>query len=528
MGIGALCRGLFEKRGSVAIDKELFAFGNYLDKDAATGRFINAAETLSLSAVYRAVTLVADSIASLPVGIYKRSDDGEGKEKFRDHPLWSLLRHKPNPLQNAVEFRNTMMIHLLLKGNFYAQIIRNGVGDVVELMTLHPDRVTPKLIDMNKTVSIVYQVTLSSGQIVFPQDQIFHVRAMTTEGLKGLSPLDVGLRNFGTAIAAEEHTAAYFGRGVKPTGSLEHPGKLSAEAQENLKKSFEEKYAGTKNAYRLLILQEGMRYNTLSHSAEQAQLLQNKEFAVRDVCRWFGVPPHKLFAASSSLPSDQEQANQEYANDAVMPWLTRIEAAIKTQLLDPSEWDTIVIEFLMDAIARASLINRYNAHAVARNNGIMNIDEIRAKENMNPLPDGKGKVYLEPLNMVPAGTPRQQPDETEDDPNTTPGSPNPNLQQGRKSMRPLIQREVERALRREIELRARSNFDEARHNEYLIEVFAPFAESYELRTGKNKARALFTFAKDWLKRSEMDKAKAPYWLDERLKVEIDLLDELIG
>lgn len=525
MGIGALFREMWEKRGLSTTDRELFAFNGYLDKDLATGRYIGPADALTLSSVYRAIELKADSVATLPIMIYRRSADGEGKEKDRKHPLWPLLRHKPNPLQNAIEFYHTMMVHLLMKGNFYAQIVRNRVGDIIELMTLHPDRVLPKLVDLNQTVSIVYQVTLASGQIIFPQDQIFHVRAITTEGLKGLSPLDVGLRNFGTGIAQEEHTAAYFGRGVKPTGALEHPGKLTPEAQENMKNSFEQKYAGSKNAYRLLILQEGMKYNSLSHSAEQAQLMENKEFSVRDVCRWFGVPPHKLFAANSSLPNDQEQSNQEYANESVRPWLTRIEAAIKTQLLDPSEWDSIVIEFLMDAIARASLINRYNAYSVGRMNGILNIDEIRAKENMNPLPDGKGQVYLEPLNMVPAGTPREQPDDTEDDPNTVPGSPNPTLQQGRALLKPMFKKEAERALRREIESRARDNFDAKKMEDYLLLAFRPFAEARQSLTGKDSEPALKGFVSGWLRRSESDKAAAPYWLDNRLSVECELLDK---
>lgn len=525
MGIGALFREMWEKRGLSTTDRELFAFNGYLDKDLATGRYIGPADALTLSSVYRAISLVADSVASLPIMIYRRTEDGEGKNKDRRHVLWPLLRHRPNPLQNSVEFFHTMTAQLLLKGNFYAQIVRNGLGDVMELVTLHPDRVTPKLVDIAGNVAIVYTVQLSSGQLTFPQDQIFHVRALTTEGLKGLSPLDVGLRNLGASIAQEEHTAAYFGRGVRPTGALEHPGVLKPEAAANLQKSLEERYAGSKNAFRLLILQEGMKFNSFSHSAEQAQLMQNKEFSVRDVCRWYGVPPHKLFAVNSTVPSDPEQAGHEFANDAVRPWIVRIEAAIKTQLLASDDWEDVVVEFLMDAVARASLINRYNAYSVGRMNGILNIDEIRAKENMNPLPDGKGQVYLEPLNMVPAGTPREQPDDTEDDPNTVPGSPNPTLQQGRALLKPMFKKEAERALRREIESRARDNFDAKKMEDYLLLAFRPFAEARQSLTGKDSEPALKGFVSGWLRRSESDKAAAPYWLDNRLSVECELLDK---
>jgi len=227
---------------------------------------------------------------------------------------------------------------------------------------------------------------------------------MAVNGVEGISPLTLAAQSIGIGIAQEEHVGAFFGRGTRATGVLTHPARLGEEAAKRLRESFEANFSGTENAYRTILLEEGMTWNQVMPNAQQNQLTESREMSVTEFARWIGVPPHMLYDLRRATFSNIEHQGLDFYQHSLSPYVISIERAFTRQLLKQKEWDVTVIEFLIDSILRADTQSRYNAYNIGRNGGWLNVDEIRAKENLNPLPDGKGQIYLEPLNMKEAGT----------------------------------------------------------------------------------------------------------------------------
>lgn len=373
--------------------------------DAAIESFAGAKVTpktaLALAAVWRCVNLLASTIAGLPLPVYRRLDDG-GKEHAASHPLSDLLQRQPNPWQTAFQFREMLMGHVLLRGNFYAEILAGPRGPVDQLIPIHPDRV--EKIEQLRNGSLRYEVKGRVGEddrVILGED-MFHVMGFSDDGIRGMSVISVARDSFGLGLAMEQYAAALFKRSVRPSGVLTHPKHLSDPARTHLRAAIDELQAGPQNAGRPLLLEEGMDWKQMGLTNRDAEFLASRKHEITVVARWFGIPPHKIMDLERSTNNNIEQQAIEWVVDGVLPWARRIETTISRDLIVAT--DTYFAEFLLAGLLRGDQKTRYEAYALARQWGWMSVNDIRRRENDNPIQGGD--VYLEPLNMVPAGSAR--------------------------------------------------------------------------------------------------------------------------
>ena len=378
--------------------------------DAAMDLAINGAPThsgvevsgetaMNFSAVFCAVNIIAGSIASLPLQLYKRV--GKGKEPFRDHPLFDLLHNQPNPEMTSYVFREILQEHLLLAGNAFAEIIPDRAGRPAELWPSNP-AVTKMRRDENNT--IFYEVREPDGTTrKIPAERMFHVPGLGFDGRVGYSVLHKAREAFGLGLAMEQFQAGFYGQGTNVGGVLTHPGHLSDEAHDRLKKSWAESYSGLPGAHKTPVLEDGVTYTKFGMPLDDAQFLESRVFQIGEMARWFNMPPHKLKELSRATFSNIEEQQIEFVQDTIRPWAVRWEQHIAWKLLRPEERRIVFAEFNLDGLLRGDFKARMEGYAAMRNVGAINADEIRAKENDNPIGGLAGEMYWRPLNMGDAG-----------------------------------------------------------------------------------------------------------------------------
>lgn len=366
---------------------------------SAAGVTVDAQSALSTSAVYACVRILAETVASLPLQLYR--EDGARRTVATDHPLYPVLRWRANSEMTAFAWREVMMVGLALWGNAYAQIVRDNGGRIRELWPLRPDRV--KVTRQNGALDYAYDK--SGGEIVhYPAEQILHIAGLGFDGLTGLSPIGLARTTMGLAIAADNYGASFFGNSALPSGVLKHPGKLSDTSAQRIRRSWEEKHRGPEQAGRTAILEEGMEWQAIGLPPEDAQFLETRKFQVTDIARFYRIPPHMVGDLERATFSNIEQQSIEFVSYSLEPWLQRWTHSIAHRLLLSSERAMIVPGFDTRSLLRGDTPSRYQAYAVARQWGWYSANDVRALEGDNPIEDGD--TYLVPLNMVPAGEPR--------------------------------------------------------------------------------------------------------------------------
>jgi HK97 family phage portal protein len=382
----------------------------------ASGIAVTPEIAMKASAVYACVRLISESVGALPLFVYRRLPDG-GKEKATSHPLYELLHDEPSrePRQTAFQFKATAMAHLLLRGNAYARIVPGQRGFVDQLKLIHPDRIRLERVGDDGDI-IRYQVRGADGreQPVNYED-IFHLTGLSLDGQTGVSIIKYARETVGLTLAAEGYAGRVFSQDATPRGVLQHPGRLSPDAVERLRESWAEKHSGPAGQHRPAVLEEGMKWQQVSMTAEDAQLLAAREFQVIDVARWFNVPLHMLQSQqkSTSWGSGIEQMSLGYVTWTLLPWLKRWEDTIRQQLLVSKK--AFFAEFQLAALMRGNMKDRYAAYALGRYWGIWSANDIRRLENENAIEDADGNrdpagdIYLQPANMVPLGTPPPPP-----------------------------------------------------------------------------------------------------------------------
>jgi len=393
--------GLFEKRklDGVVAPGLLADRLNALSNVATTGITITPDNALRASAVYACVRLLSESVAMLPLVLYRRN--GEMKEKAYDHPLYLLLHDAPNDEMTAFDYRQTLMTHLLLRGNAYSYVeIANG--KIQALWPLNPDQV--QVLRDNNTGMLVYAVELPArfgGEYRFiSQEYVWHLRSLGRDGIVGINPIRLAREAIGLSLAAEGYGAAFFGNNAEPGFVLVHPGKLTDDAYKRLKTSWEDRHKGFEKAHRVAILEEGMKPEKLGISPDDAQFLETRKFQINEIARIFRVPPHMIGDLDRATFSNIEHMGLEFVTYSLMPWLVNIEQSINLNLLSDSERKSYYVKHTVAGLLRGDVESRYRAYATARQWGWMSVDDIRELEEMNPLPNGIGKKYLSPLNMT--------------------------------------------------------------------------------------------------------------------------------
>lgn len=373
---------------------------------ALTGRPTNAGVDVSgdtamnFSAVFCAVNIIAGTIASLPLQLYRRVGEN-AKEPYRDHPLYDVLHNLPNDEMTSYVFRETLQSHLLLWGNAYAEIIRDRVGRPVQLWPWNPTAVRARRTPDN---TLYYEVQEESGKRAVSADDMLHVPGLGFDGRLGYSVLTKARETLGLGLAMEEFQARFYGQGTNVGSVLEHPGRLSDEAHARLAKDLKEKRAGLAQSHTTLILEEGMKFVKTGMPLEDAQFLESRVFQIGEIARWFNIPPHKLKELSKATYSNIEEQQIEFVQDTIRPWAVRWEQQIDWKLLRPEERQTLFAEFNLDGLLRGDFKARMEGYAIMRNVGAINADEIRAKENMNPIGGRAGELYWKPLNMGDASS----------------------------------------------------------------------------------------------------------------------------
>ncbi len=369
-----------------------------------SGKAVNERSAMQMTAVYACVRILSEAIASLPLHVYQYNDSG-GKEKALTHPLYGILHDEPNPEMSAFSFRETLMTHLLLWGNSYAQVIRNGRGEIVALYPLMPDRMT---VDRDAQGTIFYEYARADGDArtmdgkstvrLAPSD-VLHIPGLGFDGLVGYSPIAMAKNAIGMGLACDEYGASFYHNGAQPGGVLEHPGVVKD--PKRVRDSWNAIYQGSANAHRVAVLEEGMAYKPISISPEQAQFLETRKFQIDEIARIFRVPPHMVGDLEKSSFSNIEQQSLEFVKYTLAPWIARWEQAIYRALLSQAEKERFFVRFNVEGLLRGDYQSRMTGYSIARQNGWMSANDIRELENLDRIPakDG-GDLFLINGNMT--------------------------------------------------------------------------------------------------------------------------------
>lgn len=400
-----LINKLFKSRDHPKIDNRTVgsSYSFYMGGSSA-GKNVNERSAMQMTAVYSCVRILAEAVAGLPLHLYRYKEDG-GKERAIDNNLYHLLHDEPNKEMSSFIFRETLMTHLLLWGNAYAQIIRNGKGEVVALYPLMPNKMQ---VDRDENGELYYIYTRSSdeaktmeGVTVYltPRD-VLHIPGLGFDGLVGYSPIAMAKNAIGLAIATEEYGAKFFANGAAPSGVLEHPGTIKDPSR--LRENWNSTFGGSANSGKVAVLEEGMKYTPISISPEQAQFLETRKFQIDEIARIFRVPPHMVGDLEKSSYSNIEQQSLEFVKYTLDPWVIRWEQSLSRALLNEDEKRKYFFKFNLEGLLRGDYESRMSGYAVARQNGWMSANDIRELENMDKIPaeDG-GDLYLINGNMLP-------------------------------------------------------------------------------------------------------------------------------
>jgi HK97 family phage portal protein len=368
---------------------------------SSAGINVNRETALTYAAVWRATSLLSRDVGKLPFRVYRRA--GAGKDRDTNHPASRLLRRKPNECMTAFIFRQLLMVHALLQGNGYAYIVRNGAGEPISLVPLFPDRTYP--LRQNNVTMYATEIVLDQGDRMelrkLPAEDVLHIKGLGYDGLQGYSVISKARESLGLGMAAQKFGSIFFRNNARPNLALEYPGRLSEMAVKNIRESWERAHSGLDQSHRVALFQEGVKLHQFSINARDSQLLETRAFEIREVANWFNIPPHKLGDTSRTSYNSLEQENQAYLDEALDPWLCNWEEECDDKLLteEQKDRDSHCCKYQRSALVRANLDARGNYYQKALQSGWLNRDEVRAEEDLNPIPDGEGARYFLPLNL---------------------------------------------------------------------------------------------------------------------------------
>lgn len=371
---------------------------------STSGKRVTPRSSMQMTAVYACVRVLAESIAGLPLHLYRYDDKGN-QVKATDNPLYFLLHNEPNPEMTSFIFRETLMTHLLLWGNAYSQIIRNMRGEIIALYLLMPDRMAVKRDEYgelcyeytrygDENKSTVYETVRLSPY------EVLHIPGLGFDGLVGYSPIAMARNAIGMGLAVEEFGAKFFEKGAAPTGVLEHPGVVGD--VKRVRENWEQTYGGSGNSGKVAILEEGMKYTQISIPPDQAQFLETRKFQLDEIARIYRVPPHMIGDLEKSSFSNMEQQAIEFVKYTLGPWVTRWEQQLDKALLSPKEKGKYFFNFNVDGLLRGDYQSRMSGYAIGINNGFMSPNDVRKLENMDLIPaEQGGDKYMVNGNMCP-------------------------------------------------------------------------------------------------------------------------------
>lgn len=369
---------------------------------SASGVSVTHNSAMKLAAVWQAVSMISGDIAKLHLECFKLDEQGT-KIPDMKHPSYSLVRWDANDETPAFQFWRTMMVNVLIWGNSYAYIDRNGRGDPIGLYSMLPDRTCPKRINGR----LVYETETSqrSGEPwlrTIPAQDVLHIRGMSADGVSGLDLIEYARNAYGTALATEQFQAKYFKNGIRSGGILMLPREMTEKARNKVEEGFSKTYAGQDNWFKTVILRDGAKWENTQSSLRESQMVELDEQLVRKVARTFVLAPSRLGLSDSVSYNSKAEDNQAYLDSSLSPWLNAITSECRKKLLSQSSRDASSHCFEHDTsvLLRLNALSRYQVYAMAKQNKIMTTNEIRKQENLPPI-EGGDKFDESPVK--PAG-----------------------------------------------------------------------------------------------------------------------------
>ncbi len=363
---------------------------------ASSGVSVNERSALATAGVYACVRVLSEAVAALPLQLYEKQG-GSGFKIADSHPLYDLLHSVPNPEMTSFILRETMMSHILLWGNAYIQIIRDGAGRVKYLYPLLPNKMDVWRDEESGEIYYTYwknkdeaKPNEKDGGVTLTREDVLHIPGLSYDGLVGYSPIALAKNSIGMSIAAEDYGATFFANGANPSGVLEHPGTLTT--PDTVREVWESLFSG-KGRNKIAVLEDGLKFSPVTIPPEQAQFLETRKFQLNEIARIFRVPPHMIGDLEKSTFSNIEQQSLEFVKFSLEPWICRIEQSMEMTLLTHQERRRYAVKFNLDGLLRGDYITRMNGYAVGRQNGWLSANDIRQLERLNPGRGRWGQIF---------------------------------------------------------------------------------------------------------------------------------------
>ena len=390
----------YTKRSTTSNPAQWFIDWVHGGEPTASGKNVNEQSALKYTPFWASVRVITGAIASLPFIVYRRNTSG-GKNRVMTHRTYGLLHDRPNEYMDALTFIETRQAHALTYGNGYAEIQRDGAGRPIALWPLLPDKTFRRISDEGLSY---YEIQLTKGGSVYlPDYNVLHIKGLGFDGYTGYNVVSYHKEAIGYGMAVKEYGARFFSNNASPGGVLEHPKILTDPARKNIKESWEAAHKGLSQAHRMQIFEEGMKWVQTGVDPEHAQALEVQKYTVDDCSRIFNIPPHKIGSLERATFSNIEEQNIDFVTLTMFYWFRKWEQECNYKLFSPAERKSMFCEILVDGLLRGKTLSRYQAYNIGRNAGFLSVNDIREKENMNTIGQ-EGDVYLEPMNMQPAGT----------------------------------------------------------------------------------------------------------------------------
>ncbi|MDR1364077.1 MAG: phage portal protein [Oscillospiraceae bacterium] len=394
MNIFNIFKSIFHSRASPKVQNSVIG-SPFFGVLSSSGKAVNERSAMQVTCVYACVRVIAETIASLPLQVYKRTEIG--KEKALKHPLYRLLHDESNPEMTSFVLRETLMSHLLLWGNAFAQILRNGRGEIVALYPLMPNQMQVDRTS-NGQIYYIYTKNLDDNlhgkakqngiQFYLKQSEVLHIPGLGFDGLIGYSPITMARNAIGMAIACEEFGSKFFSNGANPGGVLESPNVIKN--PERLRESWNSLFGGSGNSHKIAILEENLKYHPISISPSDSQFLETRKFQIAEIARIFRVPPHLIGDLEHATFSNIENQSMEYVKYTLDPWVVRLEQSMQKSLLSESEKSNYFIKFNVDGLLRGDYQSRMNGYATGIQNGFLSVNDVRSLENLDLISEEEG------------------------------------------------------------------------------------------------------------------------------------------
>jgi HK97 family phage portal protein len=375
--------------------------------DSSSGMAVSPETSMRLSAVYSCIRVRSETLASLPLIVYRHLPDG-GRERAQNHPLYSVLHDAPNQWQTSLEFVEMMQAHLDLRGNAFARIVPGPGRAIDQLIPLHPDLVQVYRLP-NGRLKYSVRSRFEAEVDWYTQEEIFHLRGLSSDGLVGLSPIALQRETMGNGLAMDDYSGRFFLNGARPSGVLEYPGKFKDDsARQKFGESWRQAHV-QENQHKVAVLEDGMKYTALGVSNADAQFIDSKKMNREEIAGIYRTPPHKIGILERSTNNNIEHQGIEFVTDCMRPIAVRWERRINSDLIQPldlGDGNEYFAEFTLDGLLRGDMKSRYDAYQVGRNGGWLCPNDVCRFENLNPIPPEKGgDDYLRPINYAIAGAP---------------------------------------------------------------------------------------------------------------------------